>query len=73
MLFNVFKINSTKSLHAIKNRVTNIVINLFLADIIVAIDRNVRPLLIRKEADLIARKLDTLLYLLNYLINFPLS
>ena len=73
MLFNVFKINSTKSLHAIKNRVTNIVINLFLADIIVAIDRNVRPLLISKEADLIARKLDTLLYLLNYLINFPLS
>lgn len=73
MLFNVFKINSTKSLHAIKNRVTNIVINLFLADIIVAIDRNVRLLLIRKEADLITRKLDTLLYLLNYLINFPLS
>ena len=73
MLFNVLKINSTKSLHAIKNRVTNIVINLFLADIIVAIDRNVRLLLIRKEADLITRKLDTLLYLLNYLINFPLS
>ena len=73
MLFNGFKINSTKSLHAIKNRVTNIVINLFLADIIVAIDRNVRLLLIRKEADLITRKLDTLLYLLNYLINFPFS
>ena len=73
MLFNGFKINSTKSLHAIKNRVTNIVINLVLADIILAIDRNVRRLLVSKEIELITGKLDTLLYLLNYLINFPFS
>ena len=73
MLFNVLKINSTKSLHAIKNRVTNIVINLVLADIILAIDRNVRLLLVSKEIELITVNFDTLLHLLNYLINFPFS
>ena len=73
MVFDVFKTNLRNSLHAIKNRVSNIVIKLVLADIIAAIHRNVRLLLVSKETEHVARKLDTLLYLLNYLSNFPFS